>query len=344
MEQSPSDTVAAISSPPKKKRGRPKKADKPLLQNEASAATKDALKVRRKRKKGILKSVPVVASHGKKERLQQGMSPSTTQISDSDADATTAPDPVHLPEKEERTVRSDVNVGQQVHGVVDGMFDAGYLVTVRVGDGETVFRGVVFGPGLSLPLNKENDVAPKLKRMNQDNATPDAPTLDEGAPAPVAGTPAVAHAAALNSACLSSISPSSMPPANEAHKAVTIGTGTGMPRPALSTSNLPPPSGGAACYGTATTYRSPLFVQSPLQNASGGFYYAPPLHTTNPDGNHVPAYYPPRGFPAYPFQYPTATAEYNTGSTLFAAGPPPAAAPSVSPLPNTQATLPPRTS
>lgn len=341
MEQSPSETAAA-SSPPKKKRGRPKKADKPVLQNEASAATKDAPKVRRKRKKGFLKSVPVAANHGKKKRLQQGMSPSTTQISDSDGDATTAPDPEHVPEKEEKTVRPDVNVGQQVHGVVDGMFDAGYLVTVRVGDGETVFRGVVFGPGLSLPLNKENDVAPKLKRMNQDNATPDAPSLHEGAAAPVASPPTVAHAA--KTACLS-ISPNSMPPATEAHGAVTIGTGTGMPRPSLSTSNLPPPSGGAPSYGMATTYRSPLFVPSPLQNASGGFYYAPPSHTSNPNGNHAPAHYPPRGFPAYAFQYPTATAEYNTGSTLFAGPPPPpAAAASVSPLPNTQGTLPPRTS
>eukprot|EP00249_Psilotum_nudum_P013682 c24458_g1_i1 orf=423-1103(+) len=60
-------------------------------------------------------------------------------------------------------------VGQPVHGVVDGSFDAGYLVTVRVGDSDTVYRGVVFGPGMSIPLSKANDVAPKVKAAMRDD-------------------------------------------------------------------------------------------------------------------------------------------------------------------------------
>eukprot|EP00249_Psilotum_nudum_P013684 c24458_g2_i1 orf=718-1398(+) len=60
-------------------------------------------------------------------------------------------------------------VGQAVQGVVDGSFDAGYLVTVRVGNSDTVYRGAVFGPGLSIPLSKGNDAAPKVKVAKRDD-------------------------------------------------------------------------------------------------------------------------------------------------------------------------------
>jgi hypothetical protein len=53
-------------------------------------------------------------------------------------------------------------VGQSVHGVLDGSFDAGYLLMVRVGDTDTVLRGVVFDPGMSVPISKENDIAPNV--------------------------------------------------------------------------------------------------------------------------------------------------------------------------------------
>ncbi|KAI5057793.1 hypothetical protein GOP47_0027808, partial [Adiantum capillus-veneris] len=171
MEQNPSEALLATSTP-KKKRGRPKKADKLLLQQNdgASAAIKDVqAKGRPKRKKGFSKSTPVTS--GRKRSQQQRMSPSSTKISDSDDAEDDAAGPAL--ELKDETTSSDMNVGQQVHGVVDGMFDAGYLVTVRVGDTETMFRGVVFGPGLSLPLNRDNDVAPKLKRMNHDDDTHD---------------------------------------------------------------------------------------------------------------------------------------------------------------------------
>lgn len=54
-------------------------------------------------------------------------------------------------------------IGQQVHGVLDGSFDAGYLLTVRVGDSQTVLRGVVFEPSLSVSISKSNDIAPDVK-------------------------------------------------------------------------------------------------------------------------------------------------------------------------------------
>ncbi|MCO5580275.1 hypothetical protein L7F22_034141 [Adiantum nelumboides] len=55
-------------------------------------------------------------------------------------------------------------VGQTVHGVVDGSFDAGFLVSLRMGDSESLYRGVVFGPGLSIPVSKETDIAKNVKR------------------------------------------------------------------------------------------------------------------------------------------------------------------------------------
>ncbi|KAK9084845.1 hypothetical protein Sjap_025256 [Stephania japonica] len=58
-------------------------------------------------------------------------------------------------------------VGQVVSGVLDGSFDAGYLLTVRVGDTNTILRGVVFAPGLSVPVSGANDVAPHVKMLKR---------------------------------------------------------------------------------------------------------------------------------------------------------------------------------
>lgn len=60
-------------------------------------------------------------------------------------------------------------IGQQVTGVLDGTFDAGYLLSLRVGNTDTVLRGVVFGPGLSVPITKINDVAPSVKLVRRDD-------------------------------------------------------------------------------------------------------------------------------------------------------------------------------
>ncbi|XP_058072513.1 uncharacterized protein LOC131221317 [Magnolia sinica] len=58
-------------------------------------------------------------------------------------------------------------VGQIVSGVLDGSFDAGYLLTVKVCKTDTVLRGVVFDPRLSAPISAENDVAPHVKMFRR---------------------------------------------------------------------------------------------------------------------------------------------------------------------------------
>ncbi|KAJ0045480.1 hypothetical protein Pint_04158 [Pistacia integerrima] len=64
---------------------------------------------------------------------------------------------------------NDVMVGQVVHGVIEAAFDAGYLLTVKVGNSETTLRGVVFKPGHYVPVSADNDVAPNVQmvRRNQ---------------------------------------------------------------------------------------------------------------------------------------------------------------------------------
>ncbi|XVF27858.1 hypothetical protein REPUB_Repub14bG0145400 [Reevesia pubescens] len=58
---------------------------------------------------------------------------------------------------------SDDMVGQMVSGVIEGSFDAGYLLDVKVGDTNTHLRGVVFLPGRFTPITAANDVAPHAK-------------------------------------------------------------------------------------------------------------------------------------------------------------------------------------
>ncbi|XP_042489697.1 uncharacterized protein LOC122069691 [Macadamia integrifolia] len=61
----------------------------------------------------------------------------------------------------------DAMVGQVVSGALEGSFDAGYLLTVKVGNTNTVLRGVVFEPGLSVPISVANDVAPHVKMFKR---------------------------------------------------------------------------------------------------------------------------------------------------------------------------------
>ncbi|XVF26025.1 hypothetical protein REPUB_Repub13aG0264500 [Reevesia pubescens] len=58
---------------------------------------------------------------------------------------------------------SDDMVGQMVSGVIEGSFDAGYLLNVKVGDTNMHLRGVVFLPGRFTPITPANDVAPHAK-------------------------------------------------------------------------------------------------------------------------------------------------------------------------------------
>ncbi|KAG2688270.1 hypothetical protein I3760_09G087400 [Carya illinoinensis] len=72
--------------------------------------------------------------------------------------------------KERTDASDDVNggmVGQVVTGVIEGSFDAGYLLNVKVGDTDTHLRGVVFLPGRFTPITAANDVAPHVKMYNR---------------------------------------------------------------------------------------------------------------------------------------------------------------------------------
>lgn len=52
-------------------------------------------------------------------------------------------------------------IGSAVYGVIEGSFDAGYLISVTIGDERTPFRGVVFQPKKIIPISPANDVAPQ---------------------------------------------------------------------------------------------------------------------------------------------------------------------------------------
>lgn len=59
-------------------------------------------------------------------------------------------------------------VGQMVTGVVEGSFDAGYLLNVKVKDSDKKLRGLVFKPGKVTPVTPENDVAPLAKMYGRE--------------------------------------------------------------------------------------------------------------------------------------------------------------------------------
>lgn len=58
---------------------------------------------------------------------------------------------------------NDAMVGSMVYGVIEGSFDAGYLIAVRIGNNQTPFRGVVFQPRKFVPITAANDIAPQAK-------------------------------------------------------------------------------------------------------------------------------------------------------------------------------------
>ncbi|XP_058768308.1 uncharacterized protein LOC131642037 isoform X1 [Vicia villosa] len=66
---------------------------------------------------------------------------------------------------------NDAAVGQVVSGVIEAIFDAGYLLSVRVGNSDTTLRGLVFKTGRFVPVSPENDVAPGVP-MIQRNEVP----------------------------------------------------------------------------------------------------------------------------------------------------------------------------
>lgn len=60
---------------------------------------------------------------------------------------------------------SDDLIGRKISGILEGTFDAGYLLAVQVGETGTVLKGMVFDPHRSVPLTAENDIAPFLPMM-----------------------------------------------------------------------------------------------------------------------------------------------------------------------------------
>lgn len=63
--------------------------------------------------------------------------------------------------------KEDSMVGQVVTGVIEASFEAGYLLSVRVGESDTSLRGIVFKPGHYVPVSAENDVAPSLQMIRR---------------------------------------------------------------------------------------------------------------------------------------------------------------------------------
>lgn len=70
-------------------------------------------------------------------------------------------------EVEEIEHARDDMLGQAVSGVIEAAFDAGYLLTVRVGNSDITLRGVIFKPGRYVPLSSENDVAPNVQMVRR---------------------------------------------------------------------------------------------------------------------------------------------------------------------------------
>ncbi|KAL0734750.1 hypothetical protein Bca4012_010960 [Brassica carinata] len=60
-------------------------------------------------------------------------------------------------------------VGQHVTGVIEATFEAGFLLSVKLGNSDTVLRGVVFRPGRCEPVSVGNDVAPHLPMITRNS-------------------------------------------------------------------------------------------------------------------------------------------------------------------------------
>ncbi|XP_010443075.1 PREDICTED: uncharacterized protein LOC104726021 isoform X2 [Camelina sativa] len=60
-------------------------------------------------------------------------------------------------------------VGQQITGVIEATFDAGFLLSVKVGNSDSMLRGVVFKPGHCDPVSVDNDVAPDVPMIRRNS-------------------------------------------------------------------------------------------------------------------------------------------------------------------------------
>ncbi|VYS70383.1 unnamed protein product [Arabidopsis thaliana] len=60
-------------------------------------------------------------------------------------------------------------VGQPISGVIEATFEAGFLLSVKVGNSDSMLRGVVFKPGHCDPVSVDNDVAPDVPMIRRNS-------------------------------------------------------------------------------------------------------------------------------------------------------------------------------
>ncbi|CAM8948703.1 unnamed protein product [Rhodiola kirilowii] len=70
------------------------------------------------------------------------------------------------PHVEPMPTTQPISVGQPIGGVIEAVFDAGYMLNVKLSSGTTL-RGVVFKPGHYVPFSNENDVAPNAELVKR---------------------------------------------------------------------------------------------------------------------------------------------------------------------------------
>ncbi|XP_048130304.1 uncharacterized protein LOC115750010 [Rhodamnia argentea] len=140
MKKTNQDTIPDPSANSRKrKRGRPQKLTIPGVQNSSPSEAADVPEVQHRDPRGNTSNPPV---HRGSKRNQP-----------------------HQVDRVDGV--DDVMLGQRFSGVVEAEFDAGYLLTVSLGNPQRTLRGVVFKPGCHLPVSAENDVAPGLPMIQR---------------------------------------------------------------------------------------------------------------------------------------------------------------------------------
>ncbi|CAH8381900.1 unnamed protein product [Eruca vesicaria subsp. sativa] len=64
---------------------------------------------------------------------------------------------------------NEAMVGQHVTGVIEATFEAGFLLSVKLGNSDTTLRGVVFRPGRCEPVSVDNDIAPHVPMITRNS-------------------------------------------------------------------------------------------------------------------------------------------------------------------------------
>ncbi|XP_018456109.1 protein METABOLIC NETWORK MODULATOR 1 isoform X2 [Raphanus sativus] len=75
------------------------------------------------------------------------------------------------PEQSSRHIEDndEAMVGQHVTGVIEATFEAGFLLSVKLGNSDTVLRGVLFKPGRCEPVSVDNDIAPHVPMITRNS-------------------------------------------------------------------------------------------------------------------------------------------------------------------------------